>query len=492
MGRSGGILRCRRPALTREFATLLLDRTQTLQQASDRPALVGIHGRRTLSNDPVYLVQLPFPSQADPDPVLAAYYAEHWRLFQQLVPGYGVGEGDLWEAPLWVAHLDGAIGREDTRLLDLSRSPAEVDACLKAIEQQTPANADLYLSPLAQNFDLAIGIGRALLGTGRRTVVGGNMARLAQPGDFDVIYQGQAKAGLRAQIDGQDQNVVGTWPQRGANKAAAGFRPRYRLLRSFGQRVPLVRLNASHGCLLACSFCGDGWSRQLHVVPGDDLAEELEEIEATFPDLRCIYIGDKTFGQSRPAVENLIRVLGSRRGRYALIVQTHVSAIDDWLLDAMDRLGVRIVEMGFETVDTDVLRQVRKTGGAQQYRKAIDSLHRHGKAVFLNVMGGLPQQTEAAHEATLAFLSEVAEYVHAHNLYNFVPYPETPLFESLKPRIVDWNFGNWREDRPVVFEPYILSRERAWEQFLELFALCTRLGRARADRFEQRMEVLHG
>jgi uncharacterized radical SAM superfamily protein len=445
-----------------------------------------------LSSDPVCLVQLPFPSQADPDPVLAAYYVEYGRLFRQLVPGYEVGSGDLWEAPLWVAHLDAAIGREDTKLLDLSRSPAELEPCLTAIEQHTPAQAYLYLSPLAQNFDLAVGIGRALRGTGRRTVLGGNMARLAPVGDFDVVYQGQATADLRQHVEVRGGSVVGMWPRRGVRQAAAGFRPRYRLLRSFGHRVPLVRLNGSHGCLLACTFCGDGWSRQLHVVPSEDLAAELEEIEATFPNIRCIYIGDKTFGQSRAAVENLIGVLGSRRGRYTLIIQTHVSLIDDWLLDAMDRLGVNIVEMGVETADPDVLRQVRKAGGAQQYQRAIERLHRHGKAVFLNVMGGLPHQTEAAHVATMTFLSEVAEYVHAHNLYNFVPYPETPLFESLKPRIVDWDFANWREDRPVVFEPYVLSRQRAWEQFLELVALCARLGRARADRFDDQMAVLNG
>lgn len=438
---------------------------------------------------PTFLVQLPFPSQGDPDATLAAYYEVHAQLFRQLVPNYHVGEGDLWEAPLWVAHIDGAIGRGDTQLLDLSRSSAEIEACVAAIEKETAASCHVFLSPLAQNFDLAVGIARAFRGSERVVVLGGNMARLASPADFDVVYRGQATSNLSMQIEQQASGVVGTWPKLGPSQSPPGFRPRYRLLRQFGRRVPLVRVNASHGCLFACTFCGDGWSRQLHVVPYADLVEELAELAEAFPNIRCLYIGDKTFGQSREAVENLIRACADWRRSREIIVQTHVRVIDDWLLGALDRLGVRIVELGMETADPSVLRQVKKSGGPEQYRNAIDLLSKNGNAVILNVLGGLPYQTEASHEATLGFLHDTAGLVHSYNLYNFVPYPETPLFDTLKPRIRDWRYANWREDRPVVFEPYVLSRERLWQQFLEVITTCTRMGEQRLNRLQSRSQM---
>jgi len=72
-------------------------------------------------------------------------------------------------------------------------------------------------------------------------------------------------------------------------------------------------------------------------------------------------------------------------------------------------------------------------------------------------------------------LDAASEHVWLYNLYNFVPYPKTPLFPTLKERIVDWDFQNWREDRPVVYEPYHQSRERSWAHFLRIVERATEL-----------------
>jgi anaerobic magnesium-protoporphyrin IX monomethyl ester cyclase len=57
--------------------------------------------------------------------------------------------------------------------------------------------------------------------------------------------------------------------------------------------------------------------------------------------------------------------------------------------------------------------------------------------------------------------------VWLYNLYNYVPYPLTPHFQNMRERIVDWDFANWREDGPPVFEPYHCSREESFDFFLE-------------------------
>ncbi|MCL4545838.1 MAG: hypothetical protein M1118_14825 [Chloroflexi bacterium] len=147
-------------------------------------------------NSPVALVQLPFPSQGDPLPTLVRYYAEYERKYSQVFPEYQIQEGDLWEMPLWVAHLDGAIGRDDTLFVDLSRSAFEAPACAAQIQQMVDRNVVIFLSPLAQNFSLARAISRLLLAEGYRTVVGGNMADLANPNDFTWVYVGLARAGI--------------------------------------------------------------------------------------------------------------------------------------------------------------------------------------------------------------------------------------------------------------------------------------------------------
>ena len=422
----------------------------------------------------VLLVQLPFPSQDDPLPLLAAYYDHHGERYARLFPDYAVGAGDLWEAPLWVAHLDGAIGKAGTSFLDLSGAAFDVERCADRIAERSAGHTHVFLSPLAQNFALATEVSRRLIARGLSTVLGGNMADLASPEDFTHVYTGLVKPGIYDEITRAGPGKPTRLLRLGKSKEPIGYRPSYRHLEGFRGRVPLVRLHASHGCLFACSFCGDAWSRQLHLVDPDLLAAELDEIRRVFPATRLLYIGDKTFGQAPAAVDNLRRVLRPEYG-FRLIVQTHVSLVTPALADAMIALGVEVVELGFETASSTVLEELRKHGGAHAYQDAIALLHARGLHVILNVLGGLPNETPESHRTTLDFMDETSDQVWLYNLYNFVPYPKTPLFRSLRPRIVDWDFQHWREDRPVVYEPYHQSRGQAWDHFLELVERATQL-----------------
>ena len=426
------------------------------------------------------LVQLPFPAQQTPLPEIADYYRLYAAEYRDLFPEYRLSATDIWELPLWISHLDGALDRDDTVLIDASREPFRVADCVRRIARTTGPETLLFFSPLAQNLSLAAAVSRQLRARGYRTVVGGNMSELAGADDFDLVHTGLARAGIYEEIAGRTGRI-GHPVTLGRRQQPLGYRPRYRLLAGLAGRVPRFRLFASHGCLFTCTFCGDAWSQQLHLVDPADLAAEVAEVRSTFPDLKIIFMGDKTFGQSRPAVENLRRVLRPEHG-FRLIVQTHVAMVSPWLLDAMAELGVEVVEMGFETASSQILEELDKYGGEEVYRRAIALLAGRGFNVILNVLGGLPNETRESQAQTLAFLRANTDGVWLYNLYNFVPYPKTPIFPTLRERILDWDFANWREDLPIVYRPYHQSREEAWDHFLELVDLATTvLARRRAE-----------
>lgn len=431
---------------------------------------------RTPQSDgiPVVIVQLPFPSQGEPHPAISAYYRLYETKIRKALPSYWVAGSELWEAPLWVAHLDGAIDRDDTRFIDLSRHPCRPEDLAEAIADSAPARALCFFSPLAQNLSLTAEVSRRLRSWRFETVLGGNMVDLADPGDFSVVYRGLARGGLYGELLNATGAQAGQAPRLGRRQAAFGYRPDYKLLEAFADRVPLVRLNASHGCLYACTFCGDAWTKQLHVVPKEDLRREVADLRRYFPSARVVYIGDKTFGQSREAVENLMSVIPRDAG-YSLVVQTHVAVVDDWLLDAMAELGVRVVELGFESASSDVLRGLKKIGGADSFYPILEKIRSRGIHSILNVLGGLPNETNNSHADTLRFLRDSHDLVLTYNLYNFVPYPKAPIFPAIRDRIFDWDFGNWREDRSVVFHPFNMSAEESWQLFLSTVSLCTSL-----------------
>jgi radical SAM superfamily enzyme YgiQ (UPF0313 family) len=246
--------------------------------------------------------------------------------------------------------------------------------------------------------------------------------------------------------------------------------PNYRLLDRYRGKVALLRLNASHGCLYACDFCGDVWSRSLVAVSKSVLEHEVRQFERLFPETRLIYVGDKTFGQSKLAVRNLLDVF-SERPEYRFIVQTHVLAINDELVDAMRRLGVLVVELGFESASIEFLREYRKGNRTLEFLlERMMRLRRRGIRVVLNVLSGLPSETRADHEQTVAFIERAGSDSWLYNLYNFVPYPLTPQFQKIRERIFDWTFCHWVEDGPPVFWPYHVTPQENFLFFLEKVA----------------------
>lgn len=145
-------------------------------------------------------------------------------------------------------------------------------------------------------------------------------------------------------------------------------------------------------------------SRKLHLVDPAVLDAELDQFERLFPTTKLIYVGDKTFGQSRQAVDNLLRVLASRQ-QYRLIVQTHINTISPRLIETMSRLRVAVVEMGFESADSTMLRQSNKRSASLEcHEEVFESLLRNGIRVVLNVLGGLPLGTVESHAQTVAAL----------------------------------------------------------------------------------------
>jgi uncharacterized radical SAM superfamily protein len=419
-----------------------------------------------MSLAPAHIIQLPFPASASPHPKVAAYYRDYGHAFERALTGYFVPEAGLWELPLWVAHLSGMLEEllYMPHFLDLSAWPAEAQTCAQSILAVTGPGERFLLSPLAQNFDLALDVSRLLMAEGQFTLLGGNMATLAAPGSASAIHRGQATPASLSACLNTNQRVITHRLGRGAT---ADWRPTYRLLESYRGKVPLLRLHASHGCLFACDFCGDAWSHSLTVVPRDVLDNEVRQFERLFPETRLIYVGDKTFGQSPEAVRNLLAVF-EHRPHYRFIVQTHVLALKQEVLEAMRRLGVIVVELGFESASKDLLRENRKSNGDPDFfRTSIRRLKAAGFRVVLNVLSGLPEETTSAHRSTLEFIDDTASDVWLYNLYNFVPYPLTTQYQRLRDRIVDWRFRNWREDGPPVFQPLYVSREESFDFFLQ-------------------------
>jgi hypothetical protein len=426
------------------------------------------------------IVQIPFPSTTEPYPPLAAYYRRYEERFRSEFPEFFVPAGALWEVPLWVAHITALLDEVgmESRLCDLSCAEADVTSCVQAITDATQNGDFVLISPLAQNFALALKILSPLRAAGRRIVVGGNMAPLVPAEDVHAVHLGQLDRSFLSKLLQAEPVTIRSSRAaiRGRVNEPITWAPNYRHLDHYEGQVPLLRVNASHGCLYNCSFCGDAWSHQLTIVDRRALASEVAALRERFPATRLVYIGDKTFGQSFEAVNNLIDVFAPYGDEYEFIAQTHVLQVTERVIDAMVRLGVRVVELGFESADTAMLKSLDKLShGLNDYSEKLAQLSRAGIKVVINVMGGLDAETEASHRSTTEWMEGNHELVWLFNLYNFVPYPLSPDFPRLRSRIFNWDFSAWREDAPPVYTPKHLTPARSWELFGEKVDVATKV-----------------
>jgi radical SAM superfamily enzyme YgiQ (UPF0313 family) len=242
--------------------------------------------------------------------------------------------------------------------------------------------------------------------------------------------------------------------------------------------VSLHTCSATRGCRNTCAFCsitaffgGRRYQR--------DIAEIVSHLRS-FDDRFFMFIDDN-LTQDRDYALRLFEAIAPLGKTWA--TQASIDIADDpELLDWMRRAGCVGVFVGLESFSEAALRSQQKTLKAPRlYTDAIRTIHRHGMVVEAAVIFGFDTDGPDVFETTLAMLDDVgADAMQASIL---TPLPGTPLFERMRPRIVDADWSHYDYKWPV-FEPARMSREDLrqgleWinKRFYAPWRIARRLGR---------------
>ncbi|MEJ2122678.1 MAG: radical SAM protein, partial [Alphaproteobacteria bacterium] len=206
-----------------------------------------------------------------------------------------------------------------------------------------------------------------------------------------------------------DAIVVGyaeeSWPrllrdfQRGAlrrrydqdpNLSLAGLPPVRRDLMPRGLYRTTHVFEATRSCVHGCEFCVApfAWGRKPLQKPVEEVVEEIHRTgarTAIFVDLNLI--------ADRDYAAHLFEALTPLRIQWSGLATT-LLANDPPLLEACARSGCRGLLIGFESISSGSLREMRKGFNApEQYREIIGTLHAHGIAIMGTFVFGLDQDT---------------------------------------------------------------------------------------------------
>ncbi len=172
---------------------------------------------------------------------------------------------------------------------------------------------------------------------------------------------------------------------------------------------PWAYVKVAEGCDRTCGFCAIPSFRgpQRSRTP-EAILEEVDALGA--PEIVLVAQDLARYGADRPelglgAVVPLVEAVAARTVRTRLLY-LYPSDLTDALADAIGATGVPYYDLSLQHVSRPLLRAMRRWGDGDRFLRRIESIRRaQPDAAFRsNFIVGYPGETEADHDALLAFL----------------------------------------------------------------------------------------
>jgi len=186
--------------------------------------------------------------------------------------------------------------------------------------------------------------------------------------------------------------------------------PRHDLFLPLDYRYPFVMgspfacVLTEYGCPFECGFCVMGQLGH-KVRPMSNVIPELEDLHKR--GVRDIFFMDQTFASNRERARELLDILTQYKPRFRWLCFSRVDRADADLLPAMKRAGCHTVIYGIESADDALLKQYKKGTTQAQIRDTFQAAHACGMRTVGTLLFGLPGDTVASCERTIAFAKSI-------------------------------------------------------------------------------------
>jgi len=190
---------------------------------------------------------------------------------------------------------------------------------------------------------------------------------------------------------------------------------------------PFVSLYTTRGCPAQCTFCL--WPQPLSGPPWrkrstDDVAREMAKAKEFWPDVREFFFDDDTFNIQKARTIELCSKLRPLNLTWSC---TSRVTTDYETLKAMKEAGCRLLIVGFESGDPQILKNIKKGATVERARQFTKDCHKLGLVIHGDFILGLPGETHQTIRNTIDFAKELdVETIQVSVAH---AYPGTELYE---------------------------------------------------------------
>jgi radical SAM superfamily enzyme YgiQ (UPF0313 family) len=190
---------------------------------------------------------------------------------------------------------------------------------------------------------------------------------------------------------------------------------------------PFIALYSTRGCPAQCTFClwpqtlsGHAWRKR----SSDDVAAEMAWAKKNFPFVKEFFFDDDTFNIQKQRTVELCAKLKPLGLTWSC---TSRVTTDRETLQAMKEAGCRLLIVGFESGDPQILKNIKKGATVERARAFAKDCHDLGLVIHGDFILGLPGETKESINNTIKFAKsldvETIQVSIAH------AYPGTEFYE---------------------------------------------------------------
>src|SRR6202451_2571324 len=191
---------------------------------------------------------------------------------------------------------------------------------------------------------------------------------------------------------------------------------------------PYIALYSARGCPAQCTFClwpqtlsGHAWRKR----STDDVAAEMAKVKQFWPEVREFFFDDDTFNIQKARTIELCEKLKPLGITWSC---TSRVTTDYDTLKAMKDAGCRLLIVGFESGDPQILKNIKKGATVERARQFTKDCHKMGLVIHGDFIMGLPGETHETINNTIAFAKELdVETIQVSVAHG---YPGTELYDD--------------------------------------------------------------
>ncbi len=228
-----------------------------------------------------------------------------------------------------------------------------------------------------------------------------------------------------------------------AYEKITGFPDKYRLPPFSYRKVPGASISTSRGCVYRCDYCDRSvFKKGFRYNSADYTFEHLAYLRKRFG-VRHVNIYDDLFTLDRTRVMELCERLTQKNLGMDFNCAVRIGHVDVELLTALKNAGCRMVSIGMESGDPELLKTLKSGVTLDQVRETVATIQQCGLMAKGLFMAGVKGETPESMKKTSDFIMSLG--LDDMNMSKFTPFPGAPCFKTIEKYGVmneDWNKMN--------------------------------------------------